>query len=90
MKCIGLLLLLLPITLRAAIYDPILDHIKPDSITLIGESHQKVESVSLFQNLVLDTLAKYYCVTVGLEIASDQQSLIDVHYRTLFYPNNTI
>ncbi len=74
---VALLLCLLPTSLYAAIYDPILDHIKPDSITLIGESHQKVESIRLFQNLALDALKTFPCIIVGLEIASDQQPVLD-------------
>lgn len=71
------LAVLLPTALYAASYDPILGQIKPYSITLIGESHQKVESVSLFKNLVLDALKEYPCIIVGLEIASDQQPVLD-------------
>ena len=73
---IVVLAVLLPTTLYAASYDPILGQIKPYSITLIGESHKKVESVSLFKNLVLDALKEYPCITVGLEIASDQQPVL--------------
>jgi hypothetical protein len=35
----------------AAFYDPILERIQPGSITIIGETHKKVESVEMFQNV---------------------------------------
>jgi len=69
--------LLLPVSSLAALYDPILEQIKPGVITIIGESHKKNESVELFQNLVLDVIRHYQCVVVGLEIASDQQKSLD-------------
>ena len=50
--------LLLPITSLAAIYDPILEQTKPGTITIIGETHKKTESVELFQSLALDVAAK--------------------------------
>lgn len=72
-----IILLLLPVTSLATIYDPILEQIKPGTITIIGESHKKAESVDLFQNLALDVIRRYQCVVVGLEIASDQQTILD-------------
>ncbi len=72
-----MILLWLPTRLNAAIYDPILDQIKPDTITLIGETHKKVESVELFQSLVLAVIKNQKCVVIGLEIASDQQAILD-------------
>jgi uncharacterized iron-regulated protein len=72
-----IILLLLPVTSLATIYDPILEQIKPDTITIIGESHKKAESVDLFQSLVLDIIKHHHCVIVGLEIASDQQTILD-------------
>jgi len=70
-------LLWLPISSIAAVYDPIREKIKPDTITFIGESHKKPESVELFQNLVLDVVKVHHCVVIGLEIASDQQATLD-------------
>jgi hypothetical protein len=61
----------------AAVYDPILDRIKPGTITIIGETHKKPESIELFQSLTLDTIKRHKCVVVGLEIASDQQTKLD-------------
>lgn len=60
---------LLPLSAWAAPYDPILEQIKPGTITIIGETHKKVESVELFQNLALDVIKHYQCVVIGLEIA---------------------
>ncbi|MDD5319514.1 MAG: hypothetical protein PHD43_02645 [Methylococcales bacterium] len=72
-----IILLLLPITSLAAIYAPILEQIKPGTITIIGESHKKIESVELFQSLALDAIKHYQCVVIALEIASDQQTILD-------------
>lgn len=69
--------LLFPVTSLAAIYDPILEQIKPGTITIIGESHKRVESVELFQNLALAVVRQYQCIVIGLEIASDQQTILD-------------
>jgi hypothetical protein len=67
----------MPISSIPAVYDPILEQIKPDTITIIGESNKKTESVELFQNLVLDAIRNHHCVVIGLEIASDQQAALD-------------
>jgi uncharacterized iron-regulated protein len=64
-------------TATAAVYDPILAKIKPGTITIIGETHKKPESIELFQNLTLETIKSHRCVVVGLEIASDQQLKLD-------------
>ena len=69
--------LLLPITSLAASYAPIIEQIKQDTITIIGESNKKTESIELFKSLVLDTIKNYQCVVIGLEIASDQQTILD-------------
>lgn len=58
-------------------YSPILNGIKPHSITIIGETHKRPESFQLFQSLINDYLQKNKCLTVALEIASNQQSAID-------------
>jgi len=72
-----IILLLLPAAALAAVYDPILAQIKPGTITIIGETHKKVESVQLFESLALATIKNHQCVVIGLEIASDQQSALD-------------
>jgi uncharacterized iron-regulated protein len=73
----SLLCALLPLSTWAASYDPIIEQIKPGTITIIGETHKKAESVELFKSLVLDTIKNYQCVVIGLEIASDQQTILD-------------
>ncbi|SJM94272.1 hypothetical protein [Crenothrix polyspora] len=69
--------LLLPISSLAATQDPILEQIKPNTITIIGESHKRPESSEFFQTLVSDTIKNHQCVVVGLEIGSDQQATVD-------------
>lgn len=64
-------------TANAGVYAPILDQIKPGTITIIGETHKKPESIELFQSLTLDAVKRYGCVVVGLEIASDQQVVLN-------------
>ena len=61
----------------AAVYDHILKGIRPSTITIIGESHKQIQSVQLFQRLVKNFLQQNHCLTVGLEIASNQQTVID-------------
>jgi hypothetical protein len=56
-----IILLLLPITSQTAIYDPILEQIKPGTITIIGETHKKTESVEFFKSLVLDAIKNHQC-----------------------------
>lgn len=72
-----IILLLLPISSVAAVYGPILEQIKPGSITIIGESHKRIESVELLQSLAFDIIQHHQCVVIGLEIASDQQTVLD-------------
>lgn len=61
----------------AEIQSQILKGMEPDSITIIGEKHKRPESVQFFKSLITDYLQKNKCLTVALEIASNQQSLID-------------
>lgn len=58
-------------------YNPILEGIRPHSITIIGETHKRPESFQFFQSIINDYLQKNKCLTVALEIASNQQSTID-------------
>lgn len=58
-------------------YNPILEGIKPHSITIIGETHKRPESFQFFQSIVNSYLQNNKCLTVALEIASNQQSAID-------------
>jgi hypothetical protein len=48
-----------------------------NSITIIGESHQRPQSVQFFKSLVDSYLQQNQCLAVALEIASNQQSIID-------------
>ena len=73
---------MLPAAALAAVYDPILAQIKPGTITIIGETHKKVESVHLFESLALATIQNHQCVVIGLEIASDQQTALDAVMQT--------
>lgn len=61
----------------AAVYDPILEQIKPDVVMILGKLIKKVESLEVFQNLALGALKRYHCVVAGMEIASDQQAMLD-------------
>jgi hypothetical protein len=72
-----IILLLLPITSLATSYAPILEQIRPGTITIIGETHKKPESIEFFKNLVLEAIKNHQCVVIGLEIGSDQQANID-------------
>ena len=73
----SLFFLLFTSPLWATPYDHLLEQIKPGTITIIGETHKKAESVELFQNLALAVIKHYQCVVIGLEIASDQQTILD-------------
>ena len=56
---------------------PVLNSIKPNSITIIGETHQRPESIQLFQDLIKGYLKNNKCLTVALEIRSNQQPIIN-------------
>jgi len=51
--------------------------IKTNSITIIGETHGRPESIKLFQSLIQNYLKNNECLTVALEINSNQQETID-------------
>ena len=70
-------LILLPTPLMAGTFNPILDKLKPNSITIIGETHQRPESIKLFQDLIKGYLKNNRCLTVALEINSNQQTIIN-------------
>lgn len=61
----------------SAVYDPLLDGIQPNTVTIIGEHHKKPESIEPFQQIVVEVISKYPCVTIGMEIASGQQPIIE-------------
>lgn len=71
-----IILLLLPATTLADAFDSIIRHIQPGNIVIIGETHQRPESPQFFKRLVHATIARYECLTVGLEINRNQQSII--------------
>lgn len=58
-------------------HQSILESIKPYSVTIIGETHKRSESTQFFQSLINNYLQNHKCLTVALEIASNQQSTID-------------
>jgi len=70
-------LLLHPGGSSAEITQPILDQIKPGTITIIGEVHRRKESVQMFEGLITDYLRQKKCLTVALEIDSAEQPVID-------------
>ena len=55
----------------------IFESIKPHSVTIIGETHKRPESIQFFQSLINDYLQNHKCLAVALEIASSQQNTID-------------
>jgi len=50
-----IILLLLPAAVKAGIYDPIIEQIRPGNIVIIGETHQRPESAQLIQGLIKTT-----------------------------------
>jgi len=73
----NIIILSLPAISYAGSEVNILDKIKPQTITILGESHKHPESITLFQSLISNHLKQNKCLTVGLEIASNQQPIID-------------
>lgn len=69
-------LLLSSQTYAESSYRPILDGIQSHSITIIGETHKRPESIQFFQSLINNYLQKNKCLIVALEIASNQQNTI--------------
>lgn len=72
-----IILLLLPALSVAGNLSPVLGSIRPNSITIIGETHQHPESIQLFHSLIKSYLKKDTCLTVALEIHADQQYIFD-------------
>lgn len=72
-----LILMLISSSAWASSYDPILESVTPGSITFIGESHKHIESVKLVKDLIDDAAMKGQCLTLALEINSNQQPVID-------------
>ena len=61
----------------AEIQSQILKNLEPHSITIIGETHRPLGSIHFFQSLITKYLQQDKCLTIALEIASNQQLLID-------------
>lgn len=55
----------------------ILEGITPNSITIIGETHKRPESIKFFQSLITGYTQQNKCLTIALEIASSQQLFLD-------------
>lgn len=51
--------------------------LEPHSITIIGERHKRTESIQFFQELISRYLQQDKCLSVALEIASNQQAILD-------------
>lgn len=56
----------------------IIQNIQNNSISIIGENHHRPESVRFFESIINNYLKDNNCLTVALEIASSQQSTIDL------------
>lgn len=70
--------LLLPSVVTASeVYSRILEVMRPGTITFIGETHQKTESIQLIQNLLSAISKRHECLTLALEIDDRQQPIID-------------
>lgn len=61
----------------ADIYQQVLEGMTSNSITIIGETHKRTESIQFFRALVSDYVQQNRCLTIALEIASSQQRIID-------------
>jgi len=72
-----IILLLFPVLSVAGNLTAVLDSIKPHTITIIGETHRHPESVNLFQALIKAYLKNNKCLTIALEIHSNQQPIIN-------------
>lgn len=78
MRFLIIILFLFPSpTYSAGTYNQILDGMESSSITIIGESHQRPETVQFFESLITKYLQHNKCLTIALEIASNQQTLLD-------------
>ena len=59
------------------VHNRIVEGLEPNSITIIGERHKWLESIQFFRELISRCLQQDKCLTVTLEIASDQQPVLD-------------
>ncbi len=72
-----LFLLLLSSSAWAASHAPLLGNVKPGTITIVGETHRRIESTQFFEGLVYEALQQNQCLTLALEIDDNQQAAID-------------
>jgi len=56
-------LILLPAPLLAGTSSPIVDQLKPNSITILGETNRRPESIKLFQELIKGHFKNNKCLT---------------------------
>lgn len=61
----------------ANIYKQVLEGMTSNSITIIGETHKRAESIQFFRALINDFVQQNKCLIIALEIASSQQLMID-------------
>ncbi|MGZ8187826.1 MAG: hypothetical protein ACXWTP_00205 [Methylosarcina sp.] len=73
----ALVFLLLSTPTWAISNNPILKNLSPGNIIFIGESHKHQESPKLVTDLVTHAVKKGQCLTLALEINSNQQPVID-------------
>ena len=71
------IIFLFPLTSIATVHNPIMESMSPGSITLIGESHQRIESTRLIQDLASQFVRQNKCLILALEIDDRQQPIID-------------
>ena len=71
------ILILILSSYSAMAHNKILEGMEPNSITIIGERHQRSEAIQFFQSIVTKYLQQDKCLTIGLEIPSNQQPLLD-------------
>lgn len=73
----GIVLILFCFQANSKNITPVLAKIKPETITIIGETHQKPESIKFFHGLFKGYLKNNDCLTIALEIDSNQQAMIN-------------
>ncbi|MCO6428233.1 hypothetical protein [Nitrosomonas communis] len=59
------------------VHNQIIEGLEPNSITIIGEYHKQPESIQFFEELIYSHFQQDKCLVVALEIASNQQSILD-------------
>lgn len=76
-RLLTIILLFSSPTYSADVHNRILESIAPNSITIIGERHRRPEAIGFFRSIIINHLQQNKCLTIALEIASNQQSLLD-------------